>query len=77
LREYENGYQELEQRYYEEIENRLDDLGKNDTRKGHSYEKSPQRSKPRSDKEKGIDHINKPNSHDPILISDISLHKLT
>ncbi len=77
LREYENGYQELEQRYYEEIESRLDDLGKNDTRKGQIGEKSPHKSKPRTDRDTGIDNINKPKEHHAILISDISLHKLT
>ena len=77
LREYENGYQELEQRYYEEIESRLDDLGKNDMRKGHNSEKSLHKSKPRTNRDTGIDNINKPKQNHAILISDISLHKLT
>ncbi len=78
MREYENGYQELEQRYYEEIESRLDNLRKNDYKHAQSHEKSQHKGNPRADREKGIDHINsnKPKQNHPILISDISPHEL-
>jgi hypothetical protein len=69
----------LEQSYYEEIESRLDDLGRSDHKHAQSHEKSQHKGNPRADREKGIDHINgnKPKQHHPILISDISLHKLS